>query len=54
MIEADPAIANPDCTRRHVVSDMGLCPELSPFIEDPDLITAGQLSGICVDPGYPK
>jgi hypothetical protein len=54
VIEPDPSIANPDRTRRHVVSDVGLCPELSPLIEDLNPITAGQLSRFSVDPGYPK
>src|SRR5262245_31744055 len=54
MIEPDPSIANPDHTWRHVVSDVGLCPKLSPFIEDLNLIAAGQLSLFSVGPGYPK
>ena len=43
MIEADPSIANPDHTQRRVVSDVGLCAELSPFIEGPNLIAAGRV-----------
>jgi hypothetical protein len=44
MIEADPSVANPDHTPRHIVGDVCLCPKLSPFIIDLDPITAGQLS----------
>jgi hypothetical protein len=40
MIEADPSIANPDHTRRHIVGDVRLCPKLSPLIVNLDLITA--------------
>src|SRR6516225_4945995 len=40
MIDADPSIANPGRTRRCVVSDVGLCPELSPFIEGPNLVAS--------------
>src|SRR5262249_29160428 len=54
MIETDPSIANPDYTCWHVVSDMRLCPKLSPLVVNLDGITAGQLSRICVDPGDPQ
>src|SRR5262249_20620188 len=54
MIEPDPSIANPDHTWWHVVGDMCPRPELPPLIVNLDRITAGQLSRISVDPGYPK
>jgi hypothetical protein len=54
MIEANPSIANPDHTWRHVVGDVRLCPKLSPLIVNLDRITTGQLSRFSVDPGDPK
>src|SRR5262249_49287369 len=54
MIEPDPSIPNPNHTRRHVVGDVGLCPELCPLIVNLDPITVGQLTCICGDPGYPE
>src|SRR5215468_4125034 len=52
MVEPDPSIANPDHTRRNVVGDVSLCPELSPLIVNPSPIATGQLSRFSVDLGY--
>ena len=54
VIEPDPSIANPDHTWAHVVSNVGLCPKLSPLIVNLDRITVGEPTRICVEPGYPK
>src|SRR5262245_9010486 len=54
VVEPNPSIANPDHTRWHVVSDVRLCPKISPLVVDLDRISVGQLSRFSVGPGYPK